>query len=288
MTGFGRHTIALNGSNITVEVKVVNSKLLDLNLRVPASIREKEMELRKMISQELTRGKAEINISVENDGAGDQEYHINKSQAKRYFESIKEITTELNISSDDALTSLMRMPEVIVAANAELSAEEWTNLKMAMEKALDQTTSFRKQEGESLEADFIERVNIILKKLAEVVVVEPRRSEQVRKKILQHLEEFLDNEKTDKNRFEQEMIYYVEKQDITEEMVRLKTHCNYFLETLEADAVSKGKKLNFISQEMGREINTIGSKAGDADIQKIVVEMKDELEKIKEQLSNVL
>ena len=288
MTGFGRSNLALNGVNISVEVKSINSKLLDLNLRVPASFKEREMELRKLLSAALVRGKIEAVFNYENEGTGEQQYQINKGQAKNYFHSIVELSEELKIANQDILSSLLRMPEVVTVSEQALGEQEWETVKSVLTKALEQTNSFRIQEGQTLAADFNERVKTILRKLQRVGEMEPKRAEMVREKILQHLADFLDNEKTDKNRFEQEMIYYVEKQDITEEMVRLKNHCDYFLETTARDETINGKKLNFIAQEIGREINTIGSKAGDAAIQRVVVEMKDELEKIKEQLWNVL
>lgn len=287
MTGFGKAECECQNRKIVIEIKSLNSKQLDINARIPNGYRNKEIEIRSLISVKLKRGKVDFSINVENVGEATG-FTINKTLIERYYSELKELDLGFeDKNSSDYLSVLMRMPEVLISGRDEMSDEEWQLLKEAIEEALIEVDEFRVEEGKSLEADIIKRIRNILQLLVKVEPFEKSRIENLRKKIKRDLYEFVEKEDIDKNRFEQELVYYQDKLDITEEKVRLKKHCEYFIETLNEPA-SQGKKLSFISQEIGREINTLGSKANDANIQKIVVQMKDELEKIKEQLFNIL
>lgn len=286
MTGFGKSVLELPEKSISIEIRSLNSKQFDANLRLPGIYREKEAELRLLLSSGLERGKIELNINVDDNGESIH-YNFNRVLAKQYYAEIKTLASELGLHTDkEIINTLVRMPDVLKAEQAELSAEEWKAILAAISDAIDKLNDFRKQEGHALEKDLMERVRIIEALLEEISPLEEKRIANMRARIMKHLDETL-SQGADMNRFEQEIIYYLEKLDITEEKVRLKKHCQYFLETL-SEENANGKKLGFISQEMGREINTLGSKANDADIQKKVVLMKDELEKIKEQLFNIL
>ena len=287
MTGFGKAECECQNRKIVIEIKSLNSKQLDINARIPNGYRSKEIEIRSLISVRLKRGKVDFSINVENVGEASG-FTINKSLIEKYYSELKELDLGLeDKNSSDYLSVLMRMPEVLISERDEMSDEEWQLLKEAIVEAIDKVDEFRVEEGKSLETDIIKRIQNILELLIKVEPFEKLRIENLRKKIKKDLYEFVEKEDIDKNRFEQELVYYQDKLDITEEKVRLKKHCEYFIETLNESA-SQGKKLSFISQEIGREINTLGSKANDANIQKIVVQMKDELEKIKEQLFNIL
>ena len=287
MTGFGKAECECQNRKIVIEIKSLNSKQLDINARIPNGYRSKEIEIRSLISVRLKRGKVDFSINVENVGEASG-FTINKSLIEKYYSELKELDLGLeDKNSSDYLSVLMRMPEVLISERDEMSDEEWQLLKEAIVEAIDKVDEFRVEEGKSLETDIIKRIQNILELLIKVEPFEKLRIENLRKKIKKDLYEFVEKEDIDKNRFEQELVYYQDKLDITEEKVRLKKHCEYFIETLNEPA-SQGKKLSFISQEIGREINTLGSKANDANIQKIVVQMKDELEKIKEQLFNIL
>jgi uncharacterized protein (TIGR00255 family) len=286
MTGFGKCHFFFGEKKVNVEIKSLNSKQLDLNIKIPAVYREKEFELRNLIAHELLRGKIELLIFCEQE-EGEKRYSINKEVAKKYFEEIKELEKALKMKPmDEYVPVLVKLPEVVESPNTEISNEEWNSLFECVKKCIEEVNIFRLQEGKSLESDFKLRIKNILDNLNEISHFEDKRIESIRERIINQLNN-LQQVNYDKNRFEQEMIYYLEKLDITEEKVRLKNHCVYFLETLNDDE-SKGKQLSFISQELGREINTIGSKANDVNIQQLVVKMKDELEKIREQLSNIL
>lgn len=286
MTGFGKSVLELPEKSISIEIRSLNSKQFDANLRLPGIYREKEAELRLLLSSGLERGKIELNINVDDNGESIH-YNFNRVLAKQYYAEIETLASELGLHTDkEIINTLVRMPDVLKAEQAELSAEEWKAILAAISDAIDKLNDFRKQEGHALEKDLMERVRIIEALLEEISPLEEKRIANMRARIMKHLDETL-SQGADMNRFEQEIIYYLEKLDITEEKVRLKKHCQYFLETL-SEENANGKKLGFISQEMGREINTLGSKANDADIQKKVVLMKDELEKIKEQLFNIL
>ncbi|MCB0804663.1 MAG: YicC family protein [Bacteroidales bacterium] len=286
MTGFGKAECSYDNRKHIVEIKTLNSKFLDINARLPNGYKEKELELRSMISNRLLRGKVDFTITLE--GGESANYSINKSLVKKYFNDLKEVSGEIGHGNmDELLPTIIRLPDVMIPAREDLSEEEWELLREAVETALLKVDEFRLQEGASLKKELIYRSEKILTLLDEVVPFEKERIETLKNKIKKDLHELVDQEDVDKNRFEQELIFYMERLDITEEKVRLKKHCKYFEETLNEEG-AQGKKLGFITQEMGREINTLGSKASEANIQKIVVQMKDELEKIKEQLFNIL
>jgi len=287
MTGFGRADGILPDKKVTVEIKSLNSKQADINVRTPFVYREKELDIRQIATSKLERGKIDIAINYDliKEDAGNE---INKSLVTGYFNQLKEIADELGIScSEHILTAVLRMPETVKTIRQELTEEEWSAITGIINNALEELDRFRIQEGKALEEDLKMRTGIILNKLKSVTPFEEERIKKIRERINNSLETFLDKEVIDTNRFEQELIFYIEKLDINEEKVRLKHHCEYFLETLKNED-APGKKLGFIAQEMGREINTLGSKANQQDIQKLVVEMKDELEKIKEQVLNIL
>jgi uncharacterized protein (TIGR00255 family) len=287
MTGFGKSQVDLPGKIITVEVRSLNSKQLDLNLRAPAVYREKEMAVRNLIAQKMERGKVDITITAES--KNEQAISvINKNIALQYMEQLKDLASALPENKEtDLLSILVRMPDVLKTEREEFSEEEWNLIARSLESALEEADRFRKAEGEILQKEFIFRIGRILSLLDEVEPLEGARVTLIRSKFEMRLEEIRQDKSYDQNRLEQELIYYFEKLDITEEKVRLRKHCDFFILTLD-EMESPGKKLGFITQEIGREINTLGSKANDAGIQVIVVQMKDELEKIKEQLANIL
>lgn len=287
MTGFGKSQADLPGKTITVEVRSLNSKQLDLNLRVPAVYREKEMAARALISQKLERGKVDATITV--DSKNDQPVStINKGIALQYLEQLKDLAAAIPDNREsDLLSILVRMPDVLKTEREEFSEEEWKSVEKALVAALEETDNFRTAEGAILEKDFSMRIERIMALLKTIEPLEEKRIENIRAKFQNRLQEINTEISFDSNRLEQELVYYFEKLDITEEKIRLRKHCDYFIQTL-AEIESPGKKLSFISQEIGREVNTLGSKANDAPIQMIVVQMKDELEKVKEQLANIL
>lgn len=285
MTGFGKASEDFADKSVTVEVKSLNSKQFDLSLRIPSVYREKEMEIRSEVQKLLDRGKIDLAINVENRNETPSAV-INQPVATEYGRQIKNLADSLGEKSFDLIGIIMRMPDVFKNERKELSDEEWNQVWKVCVKAIDKMIEFRKTEGKSLESEFKKRVGLIQELAAEVDKLDAARTQNIRDRIKNNLADVIPVEKIDQNRFEQELIFYLEKLDITEEKVRLKTHCEYFLNTMKEPAC--GRKLNFISQEMGREINTIGSKANDAPIQKLVVQMKDELERIKEQSMNVL
>lgn len=287
MTGYGKAIAETAQKKITVEIKSLNSKQLDLNTKLPWLYREKEPDIRNIISQKLDRGK--IDLSIYLDILDDETATVlNKSAVRNYYLQFTEIASELNISLDDQIfTAIMKLPDVLKTEKPELSETEWDLVKSKIIEAVDDIDRYRIEEGNSILADLKKCIANILSLLGEVSKFEGDRIKKVRQKLMSILEENMREENIDKNRFEQELILYLEKYDFNEEKVRLKTHCDYFFETLETHAPN-GKILSFIAQEMGREINTLGSKANDASIQRIVVMMKDELEKIKEQTLNVL
>lgn len=281
MTGFGKHVIQLPSKKITVELKSLNSKSLDLNARMPSAYREKELELRKIIASSLVRGKVDFGLYVESTGT-ETTAKINQDVVKLYMKQLGSIAT-----GDDLrlLEMAMRMPDAMKTEREDIDEEEYKAIQLALKEALAEINIFRSEEGSVLENDFLERINTLETLLASVVEMDPDRQTDVRERLEKALADIKAD--VDANRFEQELIYYLEKYDITEEKVRLANHLDYFSKTLNSDD-SNGKKLGFISQEIGREINTIGSKANYAPMQQLVVQMKDELEKIKEQMLNVL
>ncbi len=287
MTGFGKAELELNNKKITIEIKTLNSKQVDLNTRLPSIYRGKELEIRALLSNKLERGKIDFSIFVEHTGDSIN-YTINKALAKDYYEAIKDLANEIHQQNFSSyLPLVLKMPDVMKPEKEDFNEEEWKVIEQHIIDALIQVDEFRTQEGQSLENEFCSHIECILDLLSQVEPFERERIEYVKERLYKNLSEFMEDSKVDQNRFEQELIYYLEKLDITEEKVRLKKHCDYFLESMK-DETTSGKKLNFISQEIGREINTLGSKANDVDIQKLVIQMKDELEKIKEQLFNIL
>ncbi len=287
MTGYGKAECILPDKKLTIEIKSLNSKQLDTNTRLPSLYKEKEMEIRQLIAGELERGKVDCSFYFDltsETGTG----KINEAVVKSYYEQLIKISGDLGLqSSMELLNTVMRMPDTIHSEKPELGEKEWKEVRSSIQLALWQVNEFRVQEGEALDSDLRQRVSSISDKLSMIPQHEEDRITQIRDRIGKNLATFLKKDQVDENRFEQELIYYIEKLDISEEKVRLMNHCTYFLETMEESGPA-GKKLGFISQEMGREINTLGSKANHADIQRLVVEMKDELERIKEQILNVL
>jgi uncharacterized protein (TIGR00255 family) len=291
MTGYGKAFAELPGKKLLIEIKSLNSKGLDLSVKLPGSFREKEMEVRTLLSQRLERGKVELYITSEK-SADMPAYSINKSLFLQYYGELKLLLSELKEKNQEGLLqAILKIPDVLQNEKAEFEEEEWPKIAVGIESALLSVETFRSAEGHILESDMRNRVDLILNLLDSISPFEQNRLNDIRERLTIGFQNIMKSDltdiKPDENRFEQELIYYIERMDITEEKVRLKKHCDYFLETLN-ESTSQGKKLGFISQEMGREINTIGSKANDARIQKIVVQMKDELEKIKEQLLNIL
>ena len=287
MTGYGKATAETQQKKMTIEIKSLNSRQLDISTKLPWLYREKEPEIRNLISQKLERGKIDLTIFF--DILEDEVTPvINKSIVRSYFNQLKEIAGELKINIDDQIiTTIMRHPDALKTEKPELPEAEWSLVKQHILVSINVLDLYRIEEGKSLESDLRKCLSEILSSLESIEVYEPGRIIKIREKLTAILEENIGTENLDKNRFEQELIFYLEKFDFNEEKVRLRKHCEYFLETI-ASPSPNGKTLSFIAQEMGREINTIGSKANDASIQKLVVMMKDELEKIKEQTFNVL
>jgi len=290
MTAYGKSTSDINGKIITVEVRSLNSRQLDINSRMPQVYREKELEMRTEIGKVLERGKIDLIISSE----GDEEASIviNKALAREYYREMAALAHEFGQPVDaEFISTIFRLPDVLKTETKSLVDEEWEALKTALNNALLLADEFRAKEGALLEADMKMRIALILSYLEQVEPFEQNRIVSLRQRFEKNQGEFVSNhnnlEKFDQNRFEQEIFWYLEKLDITEEKLRLKKHCDYYIDALKS-AESNGRKLGFIAQEIGREINTLGSKANDAEIQKLVVQMKDELEKIKEQLANIL
>lgn len=287
MTGYGVANSDTEYGNYTVEIKSLNSKFLELNLKLSKAFSGKELFLRSECSRLLERGKINITITAEHDDPAMNAVTINKSLAKFYYKELKEIAQDVGASEDDLLSTVLTLPDVVGHQEEKADEKAWNAVYEVFLKAVQEFERFRKDEGEVLSNDLTMRTNKIVELLTEIEGKETSRIPLIRERIINYLDETVGKEKVDKNRFEQELIYYIDKLDITEEKVRLRSHCNYFNKALESSDAN-GKKLNFISQEMGREINTLGSKANDAEIQQTVVRMKEELEKIKEQLLNVL
>ena len=281
MTGYGKSVIQLPTKKISIEVKSLNSKNLDLNTRMPSLYREKELSIRKLIASKLVRGKVDFSLYMEITGE-ETSTQINKTVVKQYIKQLKEV---VNGDETELLKMAIRLPDAVTTERDEIDEDEWSQISKEIDSSLEKIQEYRIDEGKSLEADFIARAQNISELLDQVIEMDPDRIDGVRERLTKGISEI--KEKVDENRFEQELVYYIEKFDITEEKVRLKNHLDYFQKALKSDD-SNGKKLGFISQEMGREINTIGSKSNYAPMQKLVVQMKDELEKIKEQLLNVL
>jgi len=281
MTGYGKSVLQLPTKKLSIEIKSLNSKSLDINARMPSMYREKELEIRKLIASKLVRGKIDFSLYVEITGEETTSI-INKPVVKSYMKQLKEVT---DVNDNELLQMAIRLPDAITSEREDVDENEWNSIKQEIDSALVNIENYRTQEGKVLEIDFKQRINNIAGLLDNVIEIDPERVDAVRERLRKGVEEI--KERVDENRFEQELVYYIEKYDITEEKVRLNNHLDYFQKTISTKD-SNGKKLGFITQEIGREINTIGSKANYAPMQKLVVQMKDELEKIKEQLLNVL
>lgn len=287
MTGFGKATAQFAGKTYTIEIKTLNAKNSDVRLKVPVGFRSFEIKLRQYILDKVIRGKTEMILTVVA-GDTDVDNSLNVSLFKKYYSDLKNLTEELDMAEGDYLQTILRIPNVIQSADFELSEEEWKFLLTLCDTAVDDLNNFRKEEGQMLYNDLVMRVQNINTLLDQVTPHEADRIEKQRQKMAKGLAEYASEQAVDKNRFEQEIVYYIEKLDIHEEKVRLAQHCKYFMEEINASPISKGKKLGFLAQEIGREINTIGSKAQYSPIQKLVVEMKNELDQIREQLANLL
>lgn len=287
MTGYGKHTSSAENWKVTVEIRTLNSKQLDINLRIPQIFKEKDIEIRKMIGAVLKRGKIDVFISVEQNNTK-LASTLDIDVAKLYYADLKALANAIGQTSEsDYLSLIVKMPDIFVANTTNINDDDVNILTACLNNTLIAVDEFRTKEGVDLEKDISNRVSVILNLLTDVDEHEKQRVINIRERIKNNIYKFEQDMVIDRNRLEQEMIYYIEKLDITEEKVRLKNNCNYFIETLN-NKLSSGKKLGFITQEIGREINTLGSKANNSDLQKIVVLMKDELEKIKEQLFNIL
>lgn len=286
MTGFGKSTGTYKEKKITIEIKSLNSKQFDTTIKMPSLYREKELHLRTLLANKLWRGKIDLNVHVESAEA-DKKVGINHELAQFYINDIKKLGKEVDLPLDSSLLrTVLNIPEVLYHEKQDLDEEEWEAMERLIKEAIEKLISFRKSEGESLARDIISRIDEIEALRKQVEKHLPERLEQVRERLQKNVKEIIEQDKIEQNRFEQEIVYYLEKLDITEEHTRLEGHCKYFLETINGEG-QVGKKLGFITQEIGREINTMGSKANYVAIQKLVVLMKDELEKIKEQLLNI-
>jgi len=287
MTGFGHSKTEINGKIIRVEIKSLNARTTEIRCKLPNSYRDREMDLRKRVIDKLQRGKLDLTITL--DGFSDEENaFINADAFRKYYRELNALRQELNITEGDILQSILRVPNVI-GQNEELADDqEWLIVEKTVEEALVSINKFRIDEGLVLKQDLVERVKQIESHLKSIEPYEAVRLDRIKDKLKKNMEEFALKQNVDQNRYEQEILYYIEKLDINEEKVRLSQHCVYFIEELDHKDDQKGRKLSFIAQEIGREINTIGAKAQDSDIQQFVVMMKDELEKLKEQLANIL
>jgi uncharacterized protein (TIGR00255 family) len=286
MTGFGKAEGIFANKKIVMQLKSLNSKQSDINVKMPTLFREKELAYRKIISDSLTRGKIELALSYENLQNGST-FQIDGELLKNYYNQLKVISSELGADESSLIEVVSKFPDVLKNQSEDIAKDDWHAMEAILLESIKDIKNFRAHEGLSLEADLRSHVNNISNLLQEALKYEHERVETVRERLKINLEDLEQKVTINEERFEQELIYYIEKYDISEEKVRLNAHCEYFIETMNGDA-GQGKKLGFISQEMGREINTLGSKANHAEMQKIVVQMKDELEKIKEQVLNVL
>lgn len=285
MTGFGRAIQSFDSKSVTVELRSLNSKFTDVRLKIPQNYKEKEQEIKKIILDRAERGKVDVNIEIQA-VTGAEQFALNTPLFKKYIKEIKQLAKEDEIPLGDIIPAVLRLPNVIMPGVEDLDEKEWEVVLSTVKEALDKFTAFRTQEGEVLRTDMIKRIHTIKSNLEKIEPHEKQRIIKIKEKMMRSLEEFMGKKNVDKNRYEQEVLFYLEKIDINEEKVRLSQHCDYFLEQLNNDKTAKGRKLSFISQEIGREINTLGSKAYSSDIQRHVVNMKDELEKIKEQVAN--
>ena len=287
MTGYGRAEQTIGDKTFLVEVRSLNGKQFDLRINIPALLKPFEFEIRNMLNEGLQRGSVECFITIKQNGTG-KPVSINTDLAKSYYEPVAALAQELGLPQGDLLSTLLKLPEVITASSETLSDTDWEGFQKVLKEAIYQLNEHRKNEGLSLEADLLLRVSNIEKHQESLTILAPKRRVKIKEGLVKLLEEQVGKENYDGNRLEQELIYYIEKIDISEEQVRLNNHCAYFRSILAEKEISKGKKLSFILQEFGREINTTGSKANDVEIQQLVILMKDELEKAKEQILNVL
>ncbi len=287
MTGFGRAEENINDKVFLVEVKSLNGKQFDLRLILPALLKPYEFEVRNILNETLERGSVECIITIKQNG-GAKPVVINNEMLKAYYQSVMEIADELNADTNQLLAAILRLPEVVVNSTEILQEKDWHQFKKVLQTALEQISLHRKNEGNVLENDLLQRITEIETHQKNISILEPLRRQKIKEGLQKVLDENVGKENYDTNRLEQELIFYIEKIDVSEEQVRLSNHCNYFRSVVKETSKSKGKKLSFILQEIGREINTTGSKAYDSEIQKLVVLMKDELEKAKEQILNVL
>ncbi len=287
MTGFGQAQEVVGNQKFSLELKSLNGKATDIRLKVPSYYKDKEMIVRRTLLKGAMRGKIEANLSIASD-AGDDEFGINAVLYKKYFNELLGIHQSLDASTGDLATAILRIPNVVSSRDEEISDDEWKVVESIMEKAIKALNGFRADEGKAMYKDLMGSRNIIAEALPKITPFEEERIERLKERLNRNLNEFKQSDSVDQNRFEQEMIYYLEKLDINEEKVRLAQHCVYFEEVINNSDLQKGKKLSFIAQEMGREINTLGAKAQHSEMQQVVVTMKEALEKIKEQVLNIV
>ena len=288
MTGFGRSTGSFKDKTISIEIRSLNSKFTDTRFKIPQNFKEKEPELRRIITDKAERGKIDLTIDVKS-MSGDGEFGLNPELFKKYYRELHALMQEMDIPQGDLVQAILRLPNVVYTASDSVDEEEWGVVLKTLHEAIDSFTKFRIAEGKAMETDCKLRIKNILEGLNQLDPHEAERIGKLRHRLAQNMEEYVGKDNIDANRFEQEILYYLEKIDITEEKVRLEQHCKFFLEELASNSGTiKGRKLSFISQEMGREINTLGSKANSSNIQRLVVQMKDDLEKIKELVANIL
>jgi uncharacterized protein (TIGR00255 family) len=287
MTGYGRSERTINEKNFIIEIRSLNGKQFELLLKMPVQIKPYEFDVRSLLAEKLIRGSVECTVTIKQNGAT-KPSSINLDLAASYFKQLKTLADQLQADDSQLLSSILRLPEVVATSNDVLTEQEWEVFKEALQDAMIMINKHRMDEGAVLEKELLSRIANIEKSQQQVIALDPGRKVKIRESILKLLDEQVGKDNVDMNRFEQELIYYIEKIDLTEEQVRLTNHCNYFRTLLEEEEIAKGRKLSFLLQEIGREINTTGSKAYDATIQKAVVEMKDELEKAKEQVLNIL
>jgi uncharacterized protein (TIGR00255 family) len=287
MTGYGRSERTINEKNFIIGIRSLNGKQFELLLKMPVQIKPYEFDVRSLLAEKLIRGSVECTVTIKQNGAT-KPSSINLDLASSYFKQLKALADQLQADDSQLLSSILRLPEVVATSNDVLTEQEWEVFKEALQDAMVMINKHRMDEGAVLENELLSRIANIEKSQKAVIALDPGRKVKIRESILKLLDEQVGKENVDMNRFEQELIYYIEKIDLTEEQVRLTNHCNYFRTLLKEEEIAKGRKLSFLLQEIGREINTTGSKAYDAAIQKAVVEMKDELEKAKEQVLNIL
>lgn len=287
MTGFGKAQTTIDDLVIIIEIKSLNGKQLDINLKISPVLKPYEFDIRNILHQSLLRGSLDVTFNISRNGSS-KPMDINTELIRQYYQTLATLANELNISQEYILNALLKLPEAFVPSSEELTPKQWETAKEALYKALNEVDKHRINEGAILEKDLLLRIENIESYIQKIDLIEPQRKEKIRQRLETALAEWMNNENIDKNRLEQELIFYIEKMDISEEQVRLANHCHFFKEVLKENRIATGKKLNFILQEIGREINTTGAKANDADLQRWVVKMKDELEKAKEQIMNVL